>query len=58
MKTNISNEKNIIYDDMERLINAIVTQAGLVQHIVIMSNSGFGGLHQKVVSRLRQGKGF
>jgi len=42
------------YDDLEHLIQAIVRAANPSDHILIMSNGGFGGIHEKIIDRLRQ----
>jgi UDP-N-acetylmuramate: L-alanyl-gamma-D-glutamyl-meso-diaminopimelate ligase len=45
--------KALVIDDLERLAQAIAQEARAGDHVVIMSNGGFGGLHQKVLDRLR-----
>ncbi|MBT9614315.1 MAG: UDP-N-acetylmuramate:L-alanyl-gamma-D-glutamyl-meso-diaminopimelate ligase [Burkholderiales bacterium] len=40
------------HDDMEKLIQAITRQSRTGDHILIMSNGGFGGIHQKLLDRL------
>jgi UDP-N-acetylmuramate: L-alanyl-gamma-D-glutamyl-meso-diaminopimelate ligase len=40
------------FHDLTELQNAIVAQARSGDHILIMSNGGFGGIHQKVVTAL------
>jgi len=40
------------FHDLTELQNAIVTQAKPGDHILIMSNGGFGGIHQKIVTAL------
>jgi UDP-N-acetylmuramate: L-alanyl-gamma-D-glutamyl-meso-diaminopimelate ligase len=42
-----------LFDDLDLLINQIAehTQAG--DHVVIMSNGGFGGIHEKLLNKLR-----
>lgn len=42
------------FDDMEKLIAAIVQTARPSDHILVMSNGGFGGIHQKLIDRLQQ----
>ncbi len=42
-----------VSDDMEALISAICEQAGGDDHIVIMSNSGFAGFHQRLLDALQ-----
>jgi UDP-N-acetylmuramate: L-alanyl-gamma-D-glutamyl-meso-diaminopimelate ligase len=41
--------KATIYDDLATLIQAITTQAQAGDHILIMSNGGFGGIHEKLI---------
>ena len=40
------------HDDLEQLIQAITLKAQAGDHILIMSNGGFGGIHQKLLDRL------
>ena len=40
------------YDKLEKLIDAITRKAQPGDHILIMSNGGFGGIHQKLLDRL------
>jgi UDP-N-acetylmuramate: L-alanyl-gamma-D-glutamyl-meso-diaminopimelate ligase len=40
------------YDDIEVMVQAIVAQARPGDHIVVMSNGGFGGVHQKLLEAL------
>ena len=40
------------YDDLEGLVTAIVNAAKPGDHILFMSNGGFGGVHQKILDRL------
>ncbi len=46
-------KKAYCYDDLDLLIQEIarITQSG--DHILIMSNGGFGGIHEKILSALR-----
>jgi UDP-N-acetylmuramate: L-alanyl-gamma-D-glutamyl-meso-diaminopimelate ligase len=44
-------------DDLERLVAAVVTEAGAGDHVLVMSNGGFGGIHEKLLQRLGQGSG-
>ncbi|MDP1550268.1 MAG: UDP-N-acetylmuramate:L-alanyl-gamma-D-glutamyl-meso-diaminopimelate ligase [Nitrosomonas sp.] len=43
------------YDDLHQLVQNIsaITRPG--DHILVMSNGGFGGIHEKILSTLRQG---
>jgi UDP-N-acetylmuramate: L-alanyl-gamma-D-glutamyl-meso-diaminopimelate ligase len=48
--------KVVVTDDFEKLIAAIATGARSGDHLLIMSNGGFGGIHEKLLARLG-GKG-
>jgi UDP-N-acetylmuramate: L-alanyl-gamma-D-glutamyl-meso-diaminopimelate ligase len=43
-----------VHDDLDTLIEAIVRFARPGDHILIMSNGSFGGIHDKLLARLRQ----
>ncbi|MFM2482166.1 UDP-N-acetylmuramate:L-alanyl-gamma-D-glutamyl-meso-diaminopimelate ligase [Celerinatantimonas sp. YJH-8] len=45
------------FDDLETLIENIVASCQPHEHIVIMSNGGFGGLHQKLIAALQKNAG-
>ncbi|HWK61694.1 MAG TPA: UDP-N-acetylmuramate:L-alanyl-gamma-D-glutamyl-meso-diaminopimelate ligase [Eoetvoesiella sp.] len=40
------------YDDLDTLVEAIAAQARAGDSILVMSNGGFGGIHQKLLDRL------
>ncbi|MCE9633081.1 MAG: UDP-N-acetylmuramate:L-alanyl-gamma-D-glutamyl-meso-diaminopimelate ligase [Methylophilales bacterium] len=40
------------YENLETMINAISDEAKTGDHILIMSNGGFGGIHDKLLKRL------
>ena len=42
------------YEDLEAMVHAIVKQARPDDHIVVMSNGGFGGVHGKLLEALAQ----
>jgi UDP-N-acetylmuramate: L-alanyl-gamma-D-glutamyl-meso-diaminopimelate ligase len=42
------------YDDIDVMVQAIVAAARPGDHIVVMSNGGFGGVHQKLLEALPQ----
>ncbi|MNE48866.1 UDP-N-acetylmuramate:L-alanyl-gamma-D-glutamyl-meso-diaminopimelate ligase [compost metagenome] len=44
-----------VFDDLEALINRLVAESRAGDHILIMSNGGFGGIHDKLIARLKQG---
>jgi UDP-N-acetylmuramate: L-alanyl-gamma-D-glutamyl-meso-diaminopimelate ligase len=56
MQKNIGDSKNHLFDGIEELLGAVILeiehQHGR-QHIVIMSNSAFGGIHKKLVEKLK-----
>jgi UDP-N-acetylmuramate: L-alanyl-gamma-D-glutamyl-meso-diaminopimelate ligase len=39
-------------DNLDTLVNAIVGDARAGDHVLVMSNGGFGGIHQKLLDRL------
>jgi len=41
------------YDDLDVMVKAIVAQAKPGDHIIVMSNGGFGGVHQKLLEALK-----
>ncbi|WP_082565319.1 UDP-N-acetylmuramate:L-alanyl-gamma-D-glutamyl-meso-diaminopimelate ligase [Duganella sp. Root1480D1] len=41
------------YDDLDLMVKAIVAQARPGDHIIVMSNGGFGGVHQKLLEALK-----
>lgn len=40
------------YDDLNQMVQAIATIAQGGDHILVMSNGGFGGVHQKILDQL------
>jgi UDP-N-acetylmuramate: L-alanyl-gamma-D-glutamyl-meso-diaminopimelate ligase len=45
--------KASVHDDIDALAEAIVTEARSGDHVLVMSNGGFGGIHGKLLARLR-----
>lgn len=41
-----------VYSDMQRLIKSILAYVRPTDHILVMSNGGFGGIHQQLLDRL------
>lgn len=41
------------FDNLDALVNSIVEKAQAGDHILVMSNGGFGGVHQKILDALR-----
>ena len=44
--------KATIGEDLDALVAAIVAEARPGDHVLVMSNGGFGGIHQKLLDRL------
>ena len=44
--------KAVVHDDFDTLAGAIVAEARAGDHILVMSNGGFGGIHGKLLLRL------
>lgn len=44
--------KATVFDNMDRLIAAIVSEAKDGDQVLVMSNGGFGGIHQKLLTQL------
>jgi len=44
--------KAVVHDDLDTLAGAIVAEARAGDHILVMSNGGFGGIHRKLLARL------
>ena len=45
-----------LFEQLDALLDRIVQISSPDSHIVIMSNGGFGGIHQKLVDRLKTEK--
>lgn len=45
-------DKTQVFMDLNALITQIVTTAQAGDHILVMSNGGFGGIHQKILDQL------
>lgn len=41
-----------VHDDLTQLVEAIAAEARAGDHVLVMSNGGFGGIHQKLLDRL------
>lgn len=44
-----------IYDDVEHIIKKLVSELRAGDHVVIMSNSGFEGIHKRLIDSLENG---
>jgi len=47
-------DKSDLYEDIDELVAAICQQANSGDHILIMSNGGFGGIHEKLLLALKE----
>ena len=45
-------DRAVCVDDLERLLVAIRAEARPGDHVLVMSNGGFGGIHEKLLDRL------
>jgi UDP-N-acetylmuramate: L-alanyl-gamma-D-glutamyl-meso-diaminopimelate ligase len=48
--------KSQTFDDLNQLVLAIAKSAQSGDHILVMSNGGFGGIHQKILDQLKLNK--
>ncbi|MBI3041346.1 MAG: UDP-N-acetylmuramate:L-alanyl-gamma-D-glutamyl-meso-diaminopimelate ligase [Betaproteobacteria bacterium] len=46
----------VVTDDFEKLVGTVASESRPGDHVVIMSNGGFGGIHEKLLALLAQGK--
>ena len=46
-------QKTQVHDDLHQLIGAIAAQGKPGDHVLVMSNGGFGGIHQKLLETLK-----
>ncbi len=44
--------KTTVFDDLARMVEAIAAEAYAGDHILVMSNGGFGGVHGKILRQL------
>jgi len=47
-------DRAIVEDDLARLVDQIVIEAQPGDHILVMSNGGFGGIHGKILAGLTE----
>ena len=45
-------ERAALFDNIEALVEAVVTQASPLDRIVVMSNGGFEGVHERLLNAL------
>ena len=48
-----ASNKAVVARSLEDIIQTVVSEAGEGDAVVIMSNGGFGGLHQKLIAALQ-----
>jgi UDP-N-acetylmuramate: L-alanyl-gamma-D-glutamyl-meso-diaminopimelate ligase len=46
----------VVCDDLQRLVEQLAGEARHGDHVLVMSNGSFGGIHEKLLVRLAQGK--
>ncbi|MBZ0069261.1 MAG: UDP-N-acetylmuramate:L-alanyl-gamma-D-glutamyl-meso-diaminopimelate ligase [Thiobacillus sp.] len=47
-------DKARVFDDLDKLVSQLVADARPGDHVLMMSNGGFGGIHAKLLNALRQ----
>lgn len=45
-----------VYDDVDQLVQTLVPTLQAGDHVIVMSNSGFGGIHQKLITTIEKVK--
>jgi UDP-N-acetylmuramate: L-alanyl-gamma-D-glutamyl-meso-diaminopimelate ligase len=45
-------DKAVVKDDLNELIEAIAAATKPGNHVLVMSNGGFGGIHEKLLKKL------
>ena len=50
-------ERAVTEADLATLVESIAQAARTGDHVLVMSNGGFGGIHDKLLARLKQGHG-
>jgi UDP-N-acetylmuramate: L-alanyl-gamma-D-glutamyl-meso-diaminopimelate ligase len=51
---NKEKERACTFDDLSILVNAVAQEAKPGDHILVMSNGGFGGVHQKILTAIKE----
>jgi UDP-N-acetylmuramate: L-alanyl-gamma-D-glutamyl-meso-diaminopimelate ligase len=46
--------KAVVHDDLDALVTAIAAEARAGDHVLVMSNGGFGGIHDKLLRRFAE----
>ncbi len=52
MRSRRSRDRAEVHTDLAALVAAIARDARAGDHIVVMSNGGFGGIHEKLLAAL------
>jgi UDP-N-acetylmuramate: L-alanyl-gamma-D-glutamyl-meso-diaminopimelate ligase len=47
-------DRALSFDDLSALVNAVAHEARPGDHILVMSNGGFGGVHQKILATIKK----
>jgi len=51
---NKEKERACTFDDLSTLVNVVAQEAKPGDHILVMSNGGFGGVHQKILTAIKE----
>ena len=46
-------DKSSVYEDLDSLVSAIAKVAKAGDYVLVMSNGGFGGVHQKILNAIK-----
>ena len=49
-----SDDRAAAFDDLSALVKAVANEAKPGDHILVMSNGGFGGVHQKILTAIQE----
>jgi UDP-N-acetylmuramate: L-alanyl-gamma-D-glutamyl-meso-diaminopimelate ligase len=49
-----SDNRALAFDDLSALVNAVAKESQPGDHILVMSNGGFGGVHQKILTAIQK----
>jgi UDP-N-acetylmuramate: L-alanyl-gamma-D-glutamyl-meso-diaminopimelate ligase len=49
-----SDDRALAFDDLSALVGAVAKEAESGDHILVMSNGGFGGVHQKILTAIKE----
>jgi UDP-N-acetylmuramate: L-alanyl-gamma-D-glutamyl-meso-diaminopimelate ligase len=50
----MSENRAAAFDDLSTLVKAVANEARPGDHILVMSNGGFGGVHQKILTAIQE----